>query len=314
MSIPFDLQGHRGARGLRPENTLPSFEAALDAGVTSIETDLHLTRDDVVVLCHDARLGSPLVAAPPAQRETQRSGSPPAVCALTLADLRRFRADRNPDPARFPQQDPAVTPLAGSFTQARGLDPYGIPTLEDFLHFVQAYAGKEGEQTGKAEGQRRRAAALWFDLEIKRVPFHPETIGDGYDGRKPGLLEERVVAAVRAAGVVGRTRVRSFDHRAVVLVRGLEPGITGAVLVEGTAPLDPGGLARRAGADLFCPSFAFVDEDLVCRAHAEGVRVVPWTVNEPDEWRRLLDWGVDGLTTDFPDRLASFLRDRGVTF
>ncbi len=304
--MAFDLQGHRGARGLRPENTLPSFEAALDVGVTSIETDLHLTRDGVVVLCHDPRLASPPVADAP--------GSPAAIRSLDLAQLRRFRANRNPDPARFPDQDAAVTPLADAFAQARGLDPYGIPTLEDFLAFVLAYGGAEGERAGKTEAQRRRAAALWFDLEIKRIPFHPEAIGDGYDGSKPGPLEERVAAAARAAGVVGRTRVRSFDHRAVAVLKSLEPGLTGAVLVADTAPMDPAELARRAGADLFCPSFAFVDEDLVGRAHAGGVRVVPWTVNEPDHWRRLLDWGVDGLTTDFPDRLAAFLRDRGVVF
>jgi glycerophosphoryl diester phosphodiesterase len=305
MSIPFDLQGHRGARGLRPENTLPSFEAALDAGAASVETDLHLTRDGFVVLCHDPRLGSPPVADAP--------GSP-AIRSLALADLRRCRADRNPDPTRFPDQDPTVTPLARAFAGARGLEPYGIPTLEDLFHFVRAYAGEEGERAGKSEAQRRRAADLWFDLEIKRVPFHPETIGDGYDGRKPGLLEERVIAAVQAAGVVGRTRVRSFDHRAVALLKSLEPGITGAVLVDDTAPLDPGDLARRARADLYCPSYRFVDEDVVCRAHAGGVRILPWTVNEPDHWRRLLEWGVDGLTTDFPDRLAAFLRERGVAF
>jgi glycerophosphoryl diester phosphodiesterase len=73
-------------------------------------------------------------------------------------------------------------------------------------------------------------------------------------------------------------------------------------------------LARAAGAELYCPSYLFLDEDLVRRAHAGGVRVVPWTVNDPPAWQRLLDWGVDGMTTDFPDRLAAFLRDRGVAF
>src|SRR3954470_22797234 len=103
MTRPFLLQGHRGARGLRPENTLPSFEAALDAGVTTVETDLHLTRDGVAVLCHDARLGewwaTPLGSAPvlgPAHR--------PAISSLTVEELRGYRADRNPDPARFPGQ------------------------------------------------------------------------------------------------------------------------------------------------------------------------------------------------------------------
>jgi glycerophosphoryl diester phosphodiesterase len=153
-----------------------------------------------------------------------------------------------------------------------------------------------------------------FDLELKRVPFQPETINDGFTGRAPGLLEQRVLEAVRAAGVVGRTTVRSFDHRSAFLLRQMEPGLRMALLIADTAPLGPADLTRAAGADLYCPSYLFLDEDLVRRAHAGGVRVVPWTVNDPAAWQRLLDWGVDGLTTDFPDRLAVFLRGRGVAF
>jgi glycerophosphoryl diester phosphodiesterase len=306
MTPAFDLQGHRGARGLRPENTLPSFEAALDAGATTIETDLHLSRDGVVVLCHDPRVGACWTAP------AEMVGAP--VSSLSLAELRRCRADRNPDPRRFPEQIPAVTPVARLFAEERGIDPYAIPTLEDLFRFGDAYAGEQGRRAGKAEEQRRRAAALRFDLELKRIPFYPQCINDGFDGRSPGRLEERVVAAARAAGVVGRTTVRSFDHRSILLQTQIEPGLTGGVLVADTAPVDPGDLARRAGACLYCPSVAFVDDDLVRRAHAAGVRVVPYTANEPAEWQRLLDAGADGLTTDYPDRLAAFLRVRGICF
>src|SRR5947209_5173754 len=117
----FNLQGHRGARGLRPENTLPSFEAALDAGVTSIETDLHLTTDGQVVLCHDPRIGGRLVRQ------------------QTREELRRFRVDRNPDPQRFATQDASVMPLAAVFAQQRGFDPYGVPSLQELFDFVAAY-------------------------------------------------------------------------------------------------------------------------------------------------------------------------------
>src|SRR5262249_45303649 len=151
-----------------------------------------------------------------------------------------------------------------------------------------------------------------FDLELKRVPFQPETINDGFPGRAPGRLEERVTEAVRAAGVVGRTNVRSFDHRSVYWLRQLEPGLTGAVLIAGTAPFAPGELARRVGATIYAPDYRFLDEGLVERAHADGVRVVPWTVNDPAHALRLLAWGVDGLTTDFPDRIGAALRPAGV--
>src|SRR6202790_4747871 len=102
MIFPFDLQGHRGARGLKPENTLPSFETAFDIGVTTVETDLHLTRDGVPLICHDAvisdRLCRLITGNNAPSPETR-----PAISSLTLSQIRAYRADRNPDLQRFPE-------------------------------------------------------------------------------------------------------------------------------------------------------------------------------------------------------------------
>ncbi|HEY7328210.1 MAG TPA: glycerophosphodiester phosphodiesterase family protein [Gemmataceae bacterium] len=309
----FNLQGHRGARALHPENTLPSFEAALDAGVSSIETDVHLTRDGVAVLCHD-----PLICDPPCSLlrpgSTPVSTMPPLVSRFTRDDLRSYRADGNPDPRRFPDQSVMVTPLAALFAGQQGLHPYGIPTLEELLQFTAAYAGELGARGGKSEMQRQRAQSVLFDLELKRVPFHPETINDHYDGTASGLLEERIVETVRRAGVTERTTVRSFDHRCVRLLRQMEPGLTGAVLVAETAPVAPAELIERADAQVYCPGYLFLDEAIVRQVRSAGARVLPWTVNQPEHWQRLLDWGVDGITTDVPDRLARYLTERGIAF
>jgi glycerophosphoryl diester phosphodiesterase len=301
MSTQFELQGHRGARGLRPENTLPSFEIALDAGVDAVETDLHLTQDVVVVVCHDPCLSGRLCSRLPSP-----DGTP--ISHLTLHKLRACRADCNPDPRRFPQQRAEVTPVAGLFAGEHGFDPFGIPTLADLFAFVAAYAGQLGERAGKSAEQRARAAVLRFDLELKRVPFHPEAMGDDFDGKRAGRLEQGVVEAAREAGMVERTRVRSFDHRSVRALRQLEPGIEGAVLITGTAPADPAEVARRAGAAFYCPNYLFLDGEQVRLLHEGGVRVLPWTINDTMVVERLLAWGVDGMTTDFPDRLAAFLR------
>jgi glycerophosphoryl diester phosphodiesterase len=313
MSTLFELQGHRGARAIYPENTLPSFEAALDVGVSSIETDVHLTRDGVAVLCHD-----PLLCDPPCRPlrpgSAASSAMPPLVSRLTLADLRGYRADRNPDPSRFLDQSAVVTPLAALFAEQHGLHPYCIPTLEELLRFTAAYAGELGVRAGKSEMQRQRARSVVFDLELKRVPFHPEIINDGYDGTSPGLLEKCIVETVRRAGVTTRTTVRSFDHRCVRLLRKMEPALTGAVLIVETAPVAPAELIERADAQVYCPGYLFVDEAIVRQVHSAGARVLPWTVNQPEHWQRLLDWGVDGITTDVPDRLARYLGERGIAF
>ena len=307
MFTHFELQGHRGARGLRPENTLPSFEAALDAGANAVETDLHRTHDGIVVVCHDPQLSGRLCSRLPFP-----DGTP--ISRLTVAQLRAYRADRNPDPRRFPEQRPEVTPVAALFAAQHGLDPFGIPTLADLFAFVAAYAGPLGERAGKSEEQRGRAQQLRFDLELKRVPFHPEAMGDEFDGVRAGRLEQGVVQAVREASVVERTRVRSFDHRCVRALRQLEPGIEGAILIAETALVDPAEVTRRAEAAVCCPNYLFLDEEQVQSAHAGGVRVVPWTANDAMVWERLLAWGVDGLATDYPDRLAAYLRSRHIEY
>jgi glycerophosphoryl diester phosphodiesterase len=302
----FMVQGHRGARGLKPENTLPSFEAAFDLGVASVETDVHLSRDGVPVLAHDPCVSERLFRLVPGS-----TSPPPAprllISSLTLAELRGYRADRNPYPSRFSTQDATVTPLARLFAEERGMDPYAPPSVTDLFAFAEAYAGSLGARAGKSAEQQANMQRMCFDLELKRVPFHPEAIGDVFDGEQPGLLEQHVVAAIRAAGVVERTRVRSFDHRSVRAIGRLEPALTLAILVAGTAPADPAQLVRSAGAHVYCPEFTFLDAGQVRMLRAANIRLLPWTVNTPKDWARLMDWGVDGVTTDYPDRLVGFL-------
>ena len=300
MSL-FHLQGHRGARGLRPENTLPSFEAALDCGVNSVETDLHRTRDGAIVLYHDfARSGAVCRAVSPPTDSRSESAT---IRDLTLSEIRRFVADHNPHPDLFPEQQPSTTPLSHWFADERGFAPYAIPTLADLFTFVAAYAGEPGARFGKSDGQRERAGRLVFDLEIKRLPFEETDAGP---------LIEALLESVRAAELVGRVVVRSFDHRIVREARRREPELTGGVLVAGTAPVDPVDLARKADAQIYCPDYRFLDAEQVRALRSEGVRVLPWTANEPEAWARLVEWGVDGITTDYPDRLGAWLRERGL--
>jgi glycerophosphoryl diester phosphodiesterase len=313
MVPSFDLQGHRGARGLKPENTLPSLEVAFDVGVTTVEVDVHLTQDDVPVLSHDAFISGRLCRLLPGH-DIPDPADHPALRMLSLAQLRGYCADRNPDPGAFPLQDSEVTPLARLFAERQGVHPYTLPALVDLFAFADAYTGELGGRAGKTEAQRQRVRQLRFDLELKRVPFRPDLIGDGFDGQAPAALEHAVVDLVRRAGLIERTVVRSFDHRSVRAVRQLEPRLTTAVLIAETAPVSPAQLAHEARATVYCPDVQFLDEAQVRQAQAAGVRVVPWTVNEPEDWRRLLAWGVDGITTDYPQQLAELLRAQRILY
>jgi glycerophosphoryl diester phosphodiesterase len=292
----FELQGHRGARGLKPENTLPSFEAAFDLGVSSIETDVHLTADDVPILFHDPDIG------------------PTPIRSLPLAAIRGYQVDRDPKLCPIPNQNNEVTPLALRFAERQGFHPFSPPTLAELFAFAVAYAGELGRMSEKTEEQRIRASKILFDLELKRVPFRPDVIGDRFDGQTAAVLEKKVVQFIREGGMLERTRIRSFDHRCVRVMGELEPGLERAILTAGNAPVSPADLIRQAGAQIYCPEVDSLDERQVRQIHESGFRVIPWTVNDPEDWRKLLDWGVDGITTDFPDRLAAYLISRGIVF
>src|SRR5262249_20129976 len=139
----------------------------------------------------------------------------PAVRSLTLEQLRHYRADGNPDPARFPEQRAGVPPLARLFAEQRGFDPYVVPTVSELIAFAAAYAGELGAQAGKPPERRARVAPMHSDFELKRLPFRPETIGDGFAGQDASLLEQTVAGLIADAGVAERTIVRSFDHRCI---------------------------------------------------------------------------------------------------
>jgi glycerophosphoryl diester phosphodiesterase len=310
---PFELQGHRGARALKPENTLPAFEVAFDLGVTSIETDVHLTADGIPILFHDSHV-SDRICRPVPGSGASAPGPQLEISSLTLAQMRQYRADVNPDPNRFTDQDNQTTRLAHWFAQHHKIDAFTPPTLADLFAFAIAYAGDPGRMVGKTGEQQTRAQKIRFDLELKRVPFRPRVIGDGFDGQVLGILERRVIQVARESNMTDRICFRSFDHRCIRLLGELASEISRAILVAGTAPVSPADLTRQAGAQVYCPDLEFLDELQVRQVHQEGLRVIPWTVNDPQDWQKLVGWGVDGITTDFPDRLREFLSANGIAY
>jgi glycerophosphoryl diester phosphodiesterase len=274
---------------------LPAFEYALDLEVTTLELDLHLTQDGVVVVTHDDWVGQNchLVG------ETTAS-SPPQISRLSLAQLKQYRCDLNPDPGRFPDQQPEPMPLAG--------DNYAIPTLEELFQFVETYANAGS----KSDSQRQRAAGVHFNLETKRTPDAPELIGDDFDGRRPGLFEQEIVALVEAYGLVDRVIIQSFDHRSITVIPQLNPAIATAALTS--QPVDPADIAAQTSARIWSPDYRRLTAEAITAAHEAGLQVIPWTVNDPTLMANLIDLGVDGLITDYPNLLAEILQERGITY
>jgi glycerophosphoryl diester phosphodiesterase len=263
-ATPFDLQGHRGTRGLRPENTLPAFAKALEIGVDTLELDTNVTRDGVVVVMHDRRLNPDVARGPDGQWV-----SPPglAIHQLTYAELSRYDVGR---------LKPG-TDYAKEFPDQLAIDGTHAPRLSDV--FAMA----------RAEGDRR----VRFNIETKISPKAPD------ESPPPEEFARRLVDEIRAAGMQRRSTIESFDWRTLAVVRRVAPEIPAVYL---TYKLDDAlAKVRDAGGKIWSPFFKDVDEAKIREAHAAGIEVVVWTVNDPADMQRMVEWGVDGLITDRPD-------------
>jgi glycerophosphoryl diester phosphodiesterase len=296
----FDVQGHRGARGLSPENTLPSLEVALDLLVDTLEIDFHLSADDWAVAWHDPYLDASLCRVPEGEEGLPDPDELPPmhedlrVRNLTREQLSRYICDRNPDVERFPDQSTSPTALAG--------DEFRIVTLERIFEFVAEYA----ESPEKTAEQRENASRVRFNLETKRVEDRPEFIGDGFHGETPGLFERQLLAAVRAHGMEERVMLQSFDHRSLWAARSIAPWLTLVALDrEIETPFEE---FRDRGVSVWSPRARLVTEETVAAAQDAGLQVIPWTVNDPAEMERLIRLGVDGIITDRPDLLVVYRR------
>lgn len=274
----FDLQGHRGARGAAPENTLPGFAAALAAGVSTLELDTGVTRDGVVVIHHDRRVNGDIARGPDGQWIAPPG---PLLRRLDYDELLRYDVGRLRPGSAY----------AASFPEQVPVDGARIPRLADLFALVR----KSGNQ------------AVRFNIETKISPAAPgETL-------PPRAFARALIKEIRAAGVGSRTTVQSFDWRTLRVVEQEAPEIATAYLTgrrrDGTS--QPRAV-HEAGGKLWSPNYEELDTAALIEARNLGLRVVPWTVNEPGYIARFLDLGVDGLITDYPERVRAELARRGM--
>ena len=285
-----ELHGHRGARGLAPENTLPAVATALAIGVHAIELDLAVTKDDVVVVTHDPVLKGEKVRDPSGGwiGDTERL----VVRDLTFEELRSFDVGRPRPGGR----------TARSFPEQKAFDGARIPRLADVFAMVKS-AGND---------------TVRFNLEIKTSPYYPD------ESPEPDRFAELLVELVRQAGLETRTVVQSLDWRALQALQKIAPGIPTSYLTAERSWLDniergkPGSSAWTAGLDadaypsvpamvkaagghIWSPYYPGVTAAEIRDAHALGLQVLVWTVNEPIDMERMILMGVDGIITDRPD-------------
>ncbi len=298
-ALSFDLQAHRGGRGLSPENTLPAFANALSMGVTTLELDTLMTRDDVVVVGHDPVL-LPKIVRDGEGRFLSAPG--PAVRSLGLAELQRYDVGRiNPDD-RYARQ----------FATQTAVDGTRMPRLADVFDLVR----------------KARNGDVRFNIETKIDPGKPD------QSASPDAFADALVAVVRAENMASRTAIQSFDWRTLARVGKVAPEIPRVCLTAeqrwldnvrigqpGPSPWtagldvdDHGGsvpaLVKAAGCAVWSPYFGDASAARVAEAKTLGLRVIVWTVNEAAEMAAQIDRGVDGIITDYPDILRTVMTER----
>lgn len=295
----FDLEGHRGARGLAPENTLAAFRRAIDIGVTTIETDIAVTKDGVPVISHNPNLVPELVRDSAGKWLTAPG---PPIHSLTLDELRRYDIGRlNP-----------ATKYARQFPAQRASDGERFPTLHALLQLV-AGAGHP----------------VRLNIETKLTP---DNAGDTVDA--PTFVR-LILDEVEAAKLTQRVTIQSFDWRTLREVKRAAPAIptscltiestgmnTMAPAADGKSPWHAGlqdsdyrsvpALVAAAGCSTWSMYWRNLTPEAVADAHARGLAVLPWTVDDPADMQRLIDMDVDGIITDYPDRLRQALAARGL--
>jgi glycerophosphoryl diester phosphodiesterase len=300
-ALAFDLQGHRGARGLAPENTLEAFALALSIGVTTLELDLAMTKDDVPVVSHNRRLNPDHTRAADGQF-LDREGPP--IRSLTLAEVKRYDVGRLKPGTDYAASLPAQRPVDGA----------RIPALAELFDLVR----------------RLGAEHVRFNIETKITPT------SGAETPDPEAFAAAFAAAVRAARMTQRVSIQSFDWRTLVAMQRIAPEIERVCLtVEAlnfdtikrgepgpspwTAGLDVDDFAgsvprmvQAAGCAVWSPLYRNAKPAEIAAARALGLKVIPWTVNERADMERLIADGVDGLITDYPDRLRALMAEKNI--
>ena len=302
----FDLSGHRGTRGLCPENTLPAFAKALSIGVTTLEMDVVVTKDRVPMIYHDATLDPNITRKPNGKWIKEKNI---AINTLTKVQLQKYDVGQIKPGCKY----------AKKFPDQQAIDDSVIPKLSDVIELV------------RNSGNRRVKLSIEAKINVEKPELSPG----------PKEFAELLVQTLKKEGFISRVIIQSFDWRILQHIQLMEPEIPTAYLTyaqddwHNTIELgqpgpskwtggidvdDHGGSIPRAikasgsnkGGKIWSPYYKEIGKEQIDEAHELGVSVVVYTINDPKVMAQYIDFGVDGIITDYPDRLRSVMKEKGM--
>lgn len=268
--MTFDKQGHRGCRGLMPENTIPAMYKAIDLGVTTLEMDAVITSDSQVVVSHEQWMGHEITTKPDGTYISEKEEKNYNIYRMNYAEVAMYDVGLKPHP-RFPGQQKIKVHK---------------PLLADLIDSVKAYCKLKGKPLP------------YFNIETKCLP-----VGDNLFHPKPARFVELLVNVVNEKGILPNTIIQSFDFRTLQYLKEKYPSIPTAMLVEDTDKRTPEQLLAALGFTpfIYSPHYSLVNPELVAFCHDKKIRLIPWTVNDKQKMTELKKMGVNGIISDYPD-------------
>jgi glycerophosphoryl diester phosphodiesterase len=268
-----EVQGHRGCRALRPENTLPAFEHAVRLGVDVLEMDIAVTKDNQLVISHDPYITPERCLDGDGKVLTDKV----AIHSLLLSEVQKYDCGSIKNP-KFPDQ--VLVPHTP------------MPTLDEMFNRVSSLDSPNSKK-------------VRFNIETKIFVEHPELT--------PSAVEfaDLLVKNIDSHKMLSRSIIQSFDYRTLVAAKKINPFVK-------TAMLSTGGfypyvtIAKKYGFTYISSEHIWLNEEAVKELHANHIEVIPWTVNDPAGWDRLIKMGVDGIISDNPEALIKYLKEKGL--
>lgn len=264
----FDLEGHRGARGLLPENTVPAMLKALELGVTTLEMDTHISKDGKVLLSHDPYFNHEHELLPNGQEIPASEAKSHILYQLHYADIKKYDVGSKYH-SKFPEQQ---------------LQQAYKPLLAEVIDSAQAYLAAHN------------LPQVYYNIETKSKPA-----GDGKYHPAPEEFVDKLMAVIEEKDIQEYTIIQSFDVRTLQVLHQKYPGVKTALLIENMAGLDKNMETLGFTPTIYSPYYKLVTPKLIAQAHEKGMKVVPWTVNKLSEMQELKAMGVDGIISDYPN-------------
>ena len=268
----FDIEGHRGCRGLMPENTISAMLKALDLGVTTLEMDVCFSKDKKIILSHEPFFNHEITIKPDGTYINENEEKEYNLYQMNYDSIIKYEVGLKPHP-RFPQQEKisAIKPL-----------------LSDIFAAINTYI------------KNTKIPHPYFNIETKTLPetdnvFHPE----------PKEFIDRLMNEIISHHMESYVIIQSFDFRTLQYLHKKYPDIKTAMLVEEKDALPIQLLLDKLGftPTIYSPAFSLVDKKLISNCHKKHIKIIPWTINSLDEINRLRKLKIDGVITDYPNLL-----------